>query len=70
MACADEVDDNISSEFYSSVAIRPVFESTLNEQLWWMYPIAKFFGHALYGNLRGGVATMGNFSQFAFVYPG
>ena len=49
MASADEADDNISSKFYPFVAIRPVFESTLNEQLWWMYPIAKFFGHALYG---------------------
>ena len=49
MASAGEVDDNTSSKFYPFVAIRPVFESTLNEQLWWMYPIAKFFGHALYG---------------------
>ena len=52
MASAGEVDDSISSEYYPSVAIRPGFKSALNEQFWWMYPIAKFFGHALYGNLR------------------
>ena len=46
MASAVEVDENISSKFYPSVAVRPVFESTLNEQLWWMYPITKLFGHA------------------------
>lgn len=51
MASTDEEDENISSKFYPSVTIRPVFKSTLNEQLWWMYPIAKFFGHALYGRL-------------------
>ena len=42
--------EDVSSKHFNLPAISAAaFEPNHNEQLWWMYPVAKFFGHALYG---------------------
>lgn len=51
-------DKSFCSRFYLSVAINSMSDPTFNEQMWWMYPIAKFFGHVLYGKLKVIVSSM------------
>ena len=53
MASAGDVNNKFSSgKFYLSVAVHSAVEPIFDEQLWLLYPIAKFFGHALYGKRR------------------
>ena len=39
---------SVQADTKSSLLVRAKIRSEL-DQSWWMYPIARFFGHALYG---------------------